>query len=226
MFRPTRQSYGVPNDNGAQLVFFYFLQWNKVDKNQHDVPTETRAGLNGFLDSDFRTVRVQSVVGPEGQPGLSVNVTGLQIHPPQPWIPNISHLVCSLFSLLKVCDHGWGVHVRSIFESKALSPASAHASFTLIHETLNSSNDEGTFFFLHGDWTKMMRRRPQNQKNNPVCGGPLKVGETKKKLYVCFRLILLSFPGPGCHSDARWRQQAKTRWSANKVVLYTTTVAV
>lgn len=51
---------------------FYFLQWNRVDKNQHDVPTETRAGLNGFLDSDFRTVRVQSVVG---QPGLSVNVT-------------------------------------------------------------------------------------------------------------------------------------------------------
>lgn len=148
---------------------FYFLQWNKVDKNQHDVPTETRAGLNGFLDSDYRTVRVQSVVGPEGQPGLSVNVTGLQIHPPQPWIPNISHLVCSLFSLLKVCDHGWGVHVRSIFESKALS----HTSFTLIHEqdpetlnawlTLNSSNHEGTFFFLHGDWTKMMRRRPQMQ---------------------------------------------------------------
>lgn len=128
--------------------------------------------------------------------------------------------VCFLFSKFVTTGEEW------TFESKALS----HTSFTLIHEQdpeiLNSSNHEDTVFFLHGDWTKMMRRRPQNQKNNPICGGPLKVGETKKKLYVCFRLILLSFPGPGCHSDARWRQQAKTRWSASKVVLYTTTVAV
>lgn len=102
---------------------FYFLQWNKVDKNQHDVPTETRAGLNGFLDSDYRTVRVQSVVGPEGQPGLSVNVTVYRstLHNHEYQTSPTWFAVCFLFSKFVTTGEEWTFD-RSLNQKLYLPP--------------------------------------------------------------------------------------------------------